>query len=279
MDRRAFELEVARGLWLKALVLCAVLFPAFALGAEYWAPRNSDIYHLPTCRLVKKMKHAKLLIFSGRERAEKVGYKPCKICRPQRVSLRKRAQTQKNKDTGKPQITERVRVEQPAREDLFEKGFASLQAGDLPNAIKMFTGEIEAHPGNEKAYYNRGFCYAMTGRYGQAVDDFGKAVSLNPQYALAYTNRGIVYMRLKEYDRAKEDFRRAIQSDPSYPGTYYNMACLHALVNNVEQSCDSLGKAIDNGYNDWQHLKTDGDLDAIRGAPCFRVLVKGKPGF
>ena len=268
-----------KGLWLKAVVLLAALFPAYALGAEYWAPRNSDIYHLPTCSLVKKMSRAKLLIFQSRERAEKLGYKPCKICRPQRVSLREREQTPKKEEGGKPQKTEATKVQEATKEDLFEKGFARLQARDIPGAIKMFTGEIEAHPENEKAYYNRGLCYAMAGRYGQAIDDFGRAVSLSPQYALAYTNRGIVYLRSKEYDRAEEDFKRAIQSDPAYPGAYYNMACLYAQVNKVGQSCDWLGKAIDYGYSDWQHLKTDSDLDAIRGAPCFQVLVKGKPGF
>jgi tetratricopeptide (TPR) repeat protein len=268
-----------KGLWLKAVVLLVALFPAYALGAEYWAPRNSDIYHLPTCSLVKKMNRAKLLVFLSRERAEKLGYKPCKICRPQRVSLREKEQTPKKKEAGKPQKTEPVKVQEATKEDLFEKAFAGLQAGDIPGAIEMFTEEIEAHPGNEKAYYNRGLCYAMVGRHGQATEDFGKAVSLSPQYASAYMNRGIIYLKWKEYDRAEEDFKKAVQFDPTYPVTYYNMACLYAQVNKVEQSCDWLGKAIDYGYSDWQHLKTDSDLDAIRGASCFQVLMKGKPGF
>ena len=267
-----------KGLWLKA-VLFAALFPAYALGAEYWAPRNSDIYHLPTCSLVKKINRAKLLIFQSRERAEKLGYKPCKVCRPQRASLREKEQTPKKEEARKPKKSEFGKAQEATEESLFEKGFAGMQAGDISKAIKMFTGEIEAHPENEKAYYNRGLCYAMVGRYGQAIDDFGKAVSLSPQYASAYTNRGIVYLRLKEYERAEEDFKRAIQSDPAYPGAYYNMACLHALTNQLGQSCDWLGKAIDNGYDDWQHLKSDRDLEALRGTSCFRNLVAGKPAF
>ena len=43
---------------------------------------NSDVYHYPGCRYVKKIHAENLIGFSSVEEAKSFGYRPCKVCNP-----------------------------------------------------------------------------------------------------------------------------------------------------------------------------------------------------
>lgn len=79
----------------KTLILTAALvllaFVPFALSAEYWASKNSDKYHYPSCQWAKRVKQSNLVIFKTPEEAKEAGYVPCKVCRPPSTSKDKSA--------------------------------------------------------------------------------------------------------------------------------------------------------------------------------------------
>jgi len=43
---------------------------------------NSDVYHVPSCQLAKRIKDKNLITFSTAEEARNKGYRPCKVCKP-----------------------------------------------------------------------------------------------------------------------------------------------------------------------------------------------------
>ena len=63
-------------------VAILALFVPPALGAEYWGSKQSNKYHLPTCKWAQKIKRENLVVFHSPEEAEKAGYRPCRVCRP-----------------------------------------------------------------------------------------------------------------------------------------------------------------------------------------------------
>jgi methylphosphotriester-DNA--protein-cysteine methyltransferase len=65
------------------VVIVVVLgFWSLAFSAEFYASRNSNKYHRPTCTWAYKIKQSNLIIFKSPEEAEKNGYIPCKVCMP-----------------------------------------------------------------------------------------------------------------------------------------------------------------------------------------------------
>ncbi|MBN1663424.1 MAG: hypothetical protein JW943_07480 [Deltaproteobacteria bacterium] len=58
------------------------IFSAVSLSGEFWASKNSNKYHYPTCRWAKKIYPQNLIKFSSPEEAIKAGYVPCKVCKP-----------------------------------------------------------------------------------------------------------------------------------------------------------------------------------------------------
>jgi len=58
------------------------------------------------------------------------------------------------------------------------------------------------------------------------------------------------------------------------PSVYYNVACIYAIQNKPEESVEWLKKAVEKGFSDWKHIKTDSDLDNIRGSIYYKEFVK-----
>jgi micrococcal nuclease len=48
----------------------------------YWASRNSNIYHKPSCYWAQQISPYNLIVFSSRSAAEAAGYRACQVCEP-----------------------------------------------------------------------------------------------------------------------------------------------------------------------------------------------------
>jgi Flp pilus assembly protein TadD len=243
-------------------LLLLFFFAAQPLCAEFYASKTSDKYHNPNCELVKRIKPARLIKFANPEDARKAGYIPCKYCKP---PLSSKIKEEAIEDTKAGNYKE-----------WFHKGYVLSDSGDYRAAIDAFSKGVQTNPNDGKAYYNRGLAYAKTGKQEQAIEDFNKAIDLNPRYAMAYSNRGVIYLSRKEYEKAIEDFNMAIELDPLHPWAYYNKSCLYSLKNEVNKSCKWLKKAIEEGYDNWNHIRTDTDLNNIRSSDCYKNLMPGR---
>ena len=69
--------------------ILTLAFALCTLGLSAQAPpvasglvgnQEAKIYHLPTCKLVLKIKPENKVPFASKEEAVKAGYAPCKIC-------------------------------------------------------------------------------------------------------------------------------------------------------------------------------------------------------
>lgn len=48
----------------------------------YYASKNSDKYHRPSCQWAKKISESNLIVYKTKKDAEKAGYQACKSCKP-----------------------------------------------------------------------------------------------------------------------------------------------------------------------------------------------------
>jgi len=56
----------------------------------------------------------------------------------------------------------------------------------------------------------------------------------------------------------------------------YNLACLYARQNKIEESANRLKKALKKGLDDWKLLKSDPDLENIRGSELYQELTRDR---
>lgn len=67
---------------------------------------------------------------------------------------------------------------------------------------------------------------------------------------------------------------KLVKIKPSDPVARYNLACSYSLLKNTERALSELEKAIELGYSDYIHLRSDKDLDNIRNEARFKAVVK-----
>ncbi len=83
----------------------------------------------------------------------------------------------------------------------------------------------------------------------------------------AFSKRGMLQDGL-EIDQ------RLVRVCPEEPTFYYNLACSHSLLNQLDPALEALEKAIHLGYQNFEHLKEDSDLDNLRKDYRFIQLLK-----
>jgi hypothetical protein len=53
----------------------------------------------------------------------------------------------------------------------------------------------------------------------------------------------------------------------------YDLACIYSLANEIKTSLSYLQKSLDLGFNDWEQIKNDKDLDTIKQTPKFTKIL------
>lgn len=58
--------------------------------------------------------------------------------------------------------------------------------------------------------------------------------------------------------------QQIVQLDPENPTSHYNLACSHALKDDFPNALQSLQQAIELGYDDFDWMRQDPDLETLR---------------
>ncbi|HEY5464975.1 MAG TPA: tetratricopeptide repeat protein [Hanamia sp.] len=118
---------------------------------------------------------------------------------------------------------------------------------------KSFDKEIDI----TQLLYNYDSAYHIAG-----VDSSQKANLLN-NLAYAYVFNG-------QADQSKYYYTKAGFLDYYY----YNMACMKSLDKKTKEALENLELSFKNGFNDFDHIQEDTDLDNIRNTDEFKQLLK-----
>ena len=65
-----------------------------------------------------------------------------------------------------------------------------------------------------------------------------------------------------------------VQLRPADPAAHYDLACRYARLAQPDLAIQSLRKAVELGYRDFQSMTQDRDLESIRKDPRFHELLK-----
>lgn len=82
-----------------------------------------------------------------------------------------------------------------------------------------------------------------------------------------YTRTGAV----EEGLRCDERLSRLCSEDPM---VWYNLACSLSLSGRLDEALDAIQRAVDLGYDDYEWMKRDSDLSALRGDRRFESILE-----
>lgn len=152
------------------------------------------------------------------------------------------------------------------------KQLLTLQKAINKKAPRIFQ-KIKSNPDDPALYVQLGSIYQSTRYYDLAMQQYEKALSIKPDMIPARYSLGIIHALRGEYDNAIEAFKKIIANDPDNAAAFYNIACVYSRQNQINEAVKWLKKAVDKGYDNWNNLKTDPDLDNIRHEPEYRKII------
>lgn len=110
------------------------------------------------------------------------------------------------------------------------------------------------------------------------IDLCERAVAVHPQHVDALKALGDAYTKAKRYVDGLAIDKRLLALLPNDPIVRYNLACSYALLNLKDLAFEALERAIDLGYDDFEHLIEDADLAGLRDDPRFDELMRDPDG-
>jgi beta-lactamase regulating signal transducer with metallopeptidase domain/tetratricopeptide (TPR) repeat protein len=110
---------------------------------------------------------------------------------------------------------------------------------------------------------------AKLGKYDKRADNWMR----EPKNAEDWYDRAYDLYRNDRFEDAAPAFVRAAELGHKPATSLYNAACSWALLGDARRATEMLAKAINAGWDDFDHIADDSDFDPIRGDAAFQRLV------
>ena len=78
-----------------------------------------------------------------------------------------------------------------------------------------------------------------------------------------------VYYWEKNYQKAVEFYKLLLKAGKSEFDDLYNLACCYGQLGNEKQAAKYLKLAVEDGFTDIDHIKTDPDFEKVKDSPKF----------
>ena len=83
-----------------------------------------------------------------------------------------------------------------------------------------------------------------------------------------------MYTKTGDYEEGLRVDERLSHLCAEDPLTWYNLGCSLALVGRKEDALESLSRALELGYDDYEWMKKDSDLSSLHGDPRFESMLE-----
>jgi Flp pilus assembly protein TadD len=98
----------------------------------------------------------------------------------------------------------------------------------------------------------------------------------HPEDARAHLFLAINLAESGNLNKARDEAKKALDINPTDPLMQYNTSCFYSQMGDKKLAIESLKNAFAEGYQDYEWVKRDSDLENIRQEPEFIELMKGK---
>ena len=138
---------------------------------------------------------------------------------------------------------------------LYDRGFIFLKLNDFPNAINDLNIFLGKYPDSKLGYLYRAEAYDALKSYQNAINDYSRCLSLDNNNTEAYYRRGLLYYKNGMYQQCINDMNNVISRNISLGNSYYMRAIAKIALNNNQDVCSDLRRAVELGVPEAQEAK------------------------
>ena len=110
----------------------------------------------------------------------------------------------------------------------------------------------------------------------ETLKQFQRTLSLQPGFTEFDQNKIAIVLEVKrKYEQKLDLFRRISEVKPDSAEADYHIACIYSRKGQIRQGVSWFNQAIAKGFDRWELIETDSDLDRIRDDDNFQPRIKG----
>ncbi len=150
-------------------------------------------------------------------------------------------------------------------------------------AIEPFKKVVELNPDFYTAYVDLRMVYEKIGDKENLDKIVNTTIGYFQHYIEQYPDDGrarILYASMLMFDNktdeAKKETSMALELSPNDNVMLYNAVCLYSRIDDKKLAIDTLRNIISSGFEHYDWIKRDPDLENIRKEPEYLELMKGK---
>ncbi|MFH1194227.1 MAG: tetratricopeptide repeat protein [bacterium] len=144
---------------------------------------------------------------------------------------------------------------------------------DYNAALYNYQKTLELNPNYSDAVLNLGNLYFVMEVYEKAMENYIRYEKLVPDDPVVYNLRANLYAKIRDYENAISLATKYLEFKNDDPGGYYNLACYYSLVGKKSESLEYLEKSIQKGFDNFEYIENDTDLDNVRNEDNFKILM------
>ena len=150
-------------------------------------------------------------------------------------------------------------------------------------AVSDFNKALELNEDFHSPYGDLQMAYETIGDKDSLQETIERAVLFYPNYLLhhpddsrAHQFYAFTLFRLGRLEEAKKEMQKGIAQNPKDPIIVYNAACFYALIDDKKAAINNLKIAMENGFENYDYLRHDPDLNSLKEEPEFIAITEGK---
>ncbi|MEW6079014.1 MAG: tetratricopeptide repeat protein [Thermodesulfobacteriota bacterium] len=170
-----------------------------------------------------------------------------------------------------------IAIEPTNPEYYFNLALIMQSQGDVENAVINYRHSLRLDPNQANIYFFLGNIFLDKNNNQESIAYFLEALKISPNFLPVLIKLGQIYYQNREYNKSIEYFKRVLELQPDLKKTYFNIACLYAKLNDLDMAIHWLQLAVDKGYDNWDNIKKDPDLNSIRQTDDYRRIIESSP--
>jgi len=150
-------------------------------------------------------------------------------------------------------------------------------------SIELFNKVLALNPDFYSAYGDLEMVYNRIGDkkkreeiQQRALDFYPRYLALHPDDARAHMYHALAFSRVHRFEEAKAKAAKALELSPDDAVMMYNASCFYSQIGEKVLAVQTLKKAIEAGYENYEWIKRDPDFESIRQEPGYTELMKDK---
>jgi serine/threonine protein kinase/Tfp pilus assembly protein PilF len=150
-------------------------------------------------------------------------------------------------------------------------------------AVELFLKVITLNPDFYSGYGDLRMAYESLGEKTKAEAFHKSEIQVYPRYlakhpddARAHMFYALALIKEGKMEDARAEGSRAIELSPDDSLMLYNASCFYASLGDKALAVETLRRAIAAGYEFYEWIKRDSDLEAIRAEPGYVEIMRGK---